>query len=105
VPDASEEVRELITAVALLDPKSPRRRDGISRIEQLLRQRNPSSDWSPAHYTALAVRASLSLGDIEKARTLLQLGLRFAPDEQQFQYLTRIAEREQGQPPRLSSTE
>jgi hypothetical protein len=91
--------------VTLLDANTPRQREGLTLFESLLRQRTEKSDWSPAHYTALAVKASLRSGDTEKAGTLLQLGLRWASDDAQLHYLARVLEREQRGAPQLSSTQ
>jgi hypothetical protein len=104
-PGASQDFRQLLTALALLEPASTRKPDGIALIESLLRQRQPASEWSAPHFAALAARASIAGGDATKARGLLELGLKEAPDDPQLHYLARILEREQSAPPKLSATQ
>ncbi len=91
-PGASEEVRQLLTALALLEPASDRKSEGVNLIESLLRQHRPGSEWSAPHFAALAARTSLARGDTDKARGLLELGLKQAPDDTQLHYLARILE-------------
>lgn len=104
-PGASEEVRQLLNATALLDAGSSRRLEGVALIEELLQHHNAGATWFPAHYAAQATRISLSAGDTVKARRLLELGLKLAPDDAQLQYLARIMEREQGGTAKLSLSE
>jgi predicted membrane-bound spermidine synthase len=104
-PGATEEFRQLLTALALLEPGSDRKPEGVALIESLLRQRRPASEWSAPHFAALAARASLARGDAGKARGLLELGLKDSPEDPQLQYLARILEREQPAAPKLSARE
>jgi predicted membrane-bound spermidine synthase len=100
--DAPEEVKKLMTAVGLLEGPTDRSREAVDMIEALLRQRTQASDWSAPHYAVMAARRSLGSGDRDKARQVLELGLKFAPDDAQLHYLTRILDREQPGAPRLS---
>ncbi len=103
-PGAGPEIQKLINAAAMLEANSNRKLEGVSQIESLLRERQPASDWSAAHYAALAARTSLAQGDAERARTVLTLGLKFEPNDAQLNYLARIMDREQAANPKLSST-
>jgi predicted membrane-bound spermidine synthase len=102
-PGASEEIHRLLNALALLEPASERKSEGVALIESLLRQRRPDSAWDAPHFAALAARASLARGDTGKARGLLELGLKDSPDDAQLRYLARIIEREQSTTPKLSA--
>jgi hypothetical protein len=102
-PGATEDFRQLLTALALLEPASDRKSEGIALIESLLRQRQPVSEWSAPHFASLAARASLARGDTGKARSLLELGLQDSPEDPQLHYLARILEREQPATPKLSA--
>lgn len=104
-PGATEDFRQLLTAIALLEPASGRKSEGVALIESLLRQRQPSSGWSAPHFAALAARASLASGNASKARNLLELGLKDSPDDPQLHYLARIIEREQPTTPKLSAAQ
>jgi spermidine synthase len=105
-PGATPEVLQLIAAAALLEDKdSTQRSQGVSEIESLLRKRSEGSDWSASHYAALAARIALANGNLEKTRQLVELGLRYVPDDPQLHYLTRILEREHPEAPRLSSNQ
>jgi hypothetical protein len=77
----------------------------VALIESLLRQRQPTSGWSAPHFAALAARTSLAGGDAGKARSLLELGLKDAPNDPQLHYLARIIEREQPATPKLSAAQ
>jgi predicted membrane-bound spermidine synthase len=104
-PGATEEFRQLLTALAWLEPASVRKAEGVALIETLLRRRRPESRWDAPHFAALAARASLAQGDTGKARGLLELGLKDSPEDAQLHYLARILEREQPQAPKLSAKE
>jgi predicted membrane-bound spermidine synthase len=104
-PGASEEIRQLLAALELLEPASKRKSEGVILIESLLRQRQAKSDWPASHFAAIAARASLASGDTSRARGLLELGLKTAPDDPQLHYLSRILEREQSATPKLSARE
>jgi predicted membrane-bound spermidine synthase len=104
-PGAKGDIQQLLNALALLDPASGRKSEGVALIESLLRQRQPASAWSAPHFAALAARASIAGGDAAKARSLLELGLKEAPDDPQLHYLARIIEREQSVTPKLSAAQ
>jgi hypothetical protein len=53
----------------------------------------------------LAARIALANGNPEKTRHLVELGLRYVPDDPQLHYLTRILEREHPEAPRLSANQ
>jgi hypothetical protein len=98
----NQEVNTLLAAAAFLDQNSADKARGILLMEQLLRQRGQHSDWSAPYYAAMAARASVGLGDLERSRQLVELGLQAAPDDPQLLYLTRILQREQPGAPKLS---
>src|SRR5207253_2980092 len=94
--NGSEEIRNLLLAENWLGAKSGKRKDGVEMIATLLRSYHPGSDWSRAHYGALAVKASIAEGDLQKAKNVLELALKFEPQDPQLQYLTRIITRAEG---------
>ena len=77
----------------MLQPTSPKTQEGLVLIEALLRSHGPQSQWAPAPYAALAVKASLEQGRLDKAKTILDLGLTLDPADSQLQYLYRVVER------------
>ena len=93
---ASTEIKTLLIACDRIERKSDQRNEGVDAIEELLRSYRPGSDWSAAHYASLAARASLSDGNVDKARSILDLALHLAPADLQLAYLSRIVAREEG---------
>jgi hypothetical protein len=104
-PGASAEIEKLLQATAFLESNSHRKLEGVALLEELLRQHRAGSAWSAPHYAAVAARIRLAQGDAERARQLLELGLRHAPDDAQLHYLARIAAREQSAAPKLSAAQ
>ncbi len=91
--DAEPEIKELLTACALLD--SPAKVEGIDRIARLLQNRSPKSDWSAGYYATLAAKAAFAAGDTTRSRNLVKLALALEPTSQ-LAYLDRVLNREQG---------
>jgi spermidine synthase len=104
---APDEVKKLIAAAAALEvAAAPEQRlAAVDQIQTLLRERTKNSDWSSSHYAALAARVSLVLGQPDRSRQLVELGLKFTPDDQQLHYLARILDREQPGAPKLSAND
>jgi hypothetical protein len=92
-PSASADIKQLLTACAMIKPASATTQEGVGLIEALLRSHGPQTQWAPAHYAALAVKASLGQGRLEQAKTILELGLKLDPADSQLRYLQRILER------------
>ncbi len=93
---ASDETKKLLAACALLEPTSSRMQEGVAMIEVALRAYRPGTTWSAAYYAALAVKASLGEHQMEKAKTILGLGLQISPADMQLHYLQRLVERADG---------
>jgi predicted membrane-bound spermidine synthase len=102
-PGSSEEIQQLVTATLFFESRTDRQMEGVVLMESLLRQRQPRSDWSASYYAALATRISLANGDSERARRILELGLKVEPNDAQLQYLARILDRENAGSAKLSS--
>jgi predicted membrane-bound spermidine synthase len=67
----------------------------IGKILDGLDNYNPQdTDWSPAYYADLAVKASLRLGNTAAAKAILLRGLQLEPDSEELGYLSRILIRE-----------
>jgi len=98
-PAASEEINTLLLAENWIGTKSDKRKAGVETIAALLRTHQPGSDWSRAHYGALAVKASLADGDLEKAKAILDLALPSDPQDPQLRYLSRLIARAEGVQP------
>jgi hypothetical protein len=92
-PEASDELRTLLRAEHWLGGKTDKRKEGVEIIASLLRNYHRGSDWSRAHYGALAIKASLSDGDVEKAKDILNLALQSDPRNPQLRYLSRLINR------------
>jgi len=69
--------------------------ESINRILNHVSRYDPQdSDWSPAYYADLAVKASLRLGNAAQAKAILLRGLQLEPDSEELGYLSRILIRE-----------
>src|SRR5262249_3394244 len=80
-PGSSEEIQQVIPATLFLESRTDRQMEGAVLMESLLRRRQPRSDWSAPYYAALATRISLANGDSERARRILELGLKVEPHD------------------------
>jgi spermidine synthase len=77
------------------DPAKETAIDGIqSALDSLTDYSALGSDWSPAYYADLAVKASLRISDSKRARAILLRGLQLDPGSDQLHYLSRILLRE-----------
>jgi spermidine synthase len=104
IPDnATPEMRELISASAILQSDDQDKAAAVDRIAALLVRRTPKSDWSAGYYAALAAKTSLALGDPAKSRRLVEIGLQTKP-YRELQYLQRILDREDALNPRKLSS-
>ena len=86
----SDEIKRLLWAQNCIERKSAQREEGVETIASLMRAYHPGSDWSRAHYGAMAVRASFADGDVEKAKSILGLAFQSDPQDEQLLYLARI---------------
>src|SRR5262249_18229092 len=82
-------IQQLLLAQNWIESQPDKRKDGVEIIGSLMRGYHRGSDWSRAHYGALAVKASIAEGDLSKAREILHLALQAAPQDAQLQYLDR----------------
>jgi predicted membrane-bound spermidine synthase len=94
-PGASETLKRLLEAEALIRNVPGRWQEGVDVIEQTLLQSGgttPSETvrWSSSFFTVRAIQASLDHGDRDRAYRLLTLGLRLDPHAAQLKYFARI---------------
>lgn len=94
--NVSTELKDLLTACVWM--QTNRKREGADKIAALLERRGPTSDWAPAHYAALAVKASLAEANHLQAQRILNLGLKLDPSDAQLHYLSRIVYRSEPRP-------
>lgn len=92
-PEASADARAAQAATLQLqtwdqDPRAP-----LQQLEQLIQRRAPGADWPLPHYAGIAIRASVRVGDIPRARNLLKIALQSAPEASTLQYLARVLSR------------
>jgi hypothetical protein len=70
----------------------------VQQIENILMSKEAPkleiSAWSPQYYAGLAAKARLRMGDIQKARDILQRGLELAPRSEYLLFLERVMARE-----------
>lgn len=52
-----------------------------------------TADWPASYYASIAIEASLRMGNLEQAKTILSRGLQLDPDSGQLQYLSRVLSR------------
>jgi spermidine synthase len=70
--------------------------EGIKKIlDGVQNYKRQDTDWSAAHYTDLAVKASLRFGNAAQAKSILLRGLQLEPDSEELKYLSRILAREE----------
>jgi spermidine synthase len=90
--------RQLAMAEYILRSDPAKQLDAVASIENALDSvtnfRSEDSDWSPAFYADLAVKASLRASNPMRAKAILLRGLQLEPDSDQLHYLTRILVRE-----------
>jgi hypothetical protein len=94
---ASENDKRWAQAWALLLSNPDQWAEGIRATEALLQNASGTStprDWPLADHAALAAKASLSLGDPQRARNFLALGSKFDPGHLQLRFLSDIMVRE-----------
>ena len=63
-------------------------------LEAIQNYQPKDAGWSAAYYAALAVKASLRLGDTAEAEAILRRGLQMEPDSAELAYLSRVMTRE-----------
>ena len=93
--DVGDEVKKLLAATLDIQNGGAARMQGIDAIISLLRSYSPTSDWSVPHYAGLAVKASIALGDFDRAKKGLSAALQLVPDNVELGYLQRVSERHQ----------
>ena len=91
-------VRQLYNAEILLQSDATKQLQAVESIRDALDavegSRFRKTDWSPAHYAALAVKAALRLGQPVLAKVILLRGLELERDSEELRYLARILVRE-----------
>ena len=90
--------RQLYYAEAILRTKPAESAAAIQSIATILDGLNYNpheTDWSPAYYADLAVKASLRLGNTAAAKSILLRGLQLEPDSDELRYLSRVLIHEQ----------
>jgi spermidine synthase len=90
-------VRQLVLSEYALrrDPSKEAAVAGIQNaLDALPSYHSQGADWSPTYYADLAIKASLHLGEPERARAILLRALQLQPDSNQLLYLSRILLRE-----------
>ena len=101
-PDASEDLKRLLHAEAMLQWTDERLLGAVQAIRDILAaqfvtQATRSVGDRPAvHFAIVAARASISERHYRIAGEILALGLRTKPDDPELAYLARILERENG---------
>jgi hypothetical protein len=94
----NETSRELYFAEAYLQTDPTNQLRAIANIKKVLdgmKSYDPQqTEWSPAYYADLAVKASLHLGDTAQAKAILLRGLQLEPKSDQLGYIARILGRE-----------
>jgi hypothetical protein len=93
--DVGDEVKKLLAATQDIESGGAARLQGIDAIIALLSSYSPTSDWSVPHYAGLAVKASIAIGDFDRARKGLSAALQMYPDHVELGYLQRVSERQQ----------
>jgi spermidine synthase len=101
--DATPDIRELMSAGAILASDHQDKASAVDRIAALIARRTAKSDWSASHYAALAAKTSLALGDTASSRRLVAMGLQAEPSAELY-YLQRILDREDALNPRKLSS-
>ena len=89
--------RQLYLAEAALKTEPAKQSEAVESIGKILDRLKDykvgQTDWSPAYYAGLAVKASLRLGNVAQARAVLLRGQQLE-DSEELEYLLRILERE-----------
>ena len=96
--DASEELRQLLAAEALILTAPDRWREAVETITGILRDHRPGKApdleaWPPVHFAGVAVKACLARGDLPLAKKVLAVGLKLRLADE-LRYLARIVDRE-----------
>lgn len=89
---------QLFNAEGTLKTQPANRAQAVETIQRALNATQSytpqSAGWSAAYYADLAVKASLRLGDTERAKAILLRGLQMEPDSEPLRYLSQILVRE-----------
>jgi spermidine synthase len=92
--DTTEDIRTLHTAKSLIENES-RFEEGVLTIQSLLMNYRPGTKWSAASYAAYAAETCLNEGNLNRARTFVQLGLKHNPRDGQLNFLERLLSRDE----------
>lgn len=97
-PNATEELKRLLAAEASLQVGSERWREAVESIKDILRTldlgKSPDVHaWPTVHFASVAVKACLQRGDLDLARTVLEMSLKYR-HAGELRYLARIVDRE-----------
>ncbi len=91
---AGEDWRKLLAATAALEKGGSEMISGIDSVLTLLRAYGTNSDWSVSHYAGLAAKASLAIGDTQRAQQILKAAIELRPDDAELAYVHRVASRQ-----------
>jgi hypothetical protein len=87
--DAAEDVKTLFAARSLIE-QDRQYEEGVRTIESLLGKYDPGARWSPSWYAAYAAETCFQQGNLERAKTFVQLGLKHKPQDAQLNFLARV---------------
>ena len=93
--DASLEEQQFLSAAALLRNRTPAHDAALQQMETVLQAKSRDAAWPHWNQVSVAAKAALSRGDSGRARQLLDLALRYAPNDRELQYVSRIVNRAQ----------
>ncbi|PYI79632.1 MAG: hypothetical protein DME26_23040, partial [Verrucomicrobia bacterium] len=97
---ASPELKRLLEAETLMRNGGARWQEGAGVVETVLdsvaRTATQATNWAPSYFAIMTARASLSQGDRQRAKRVVEIGLKIEPDQPELNYLYRIVERETG---------
>jgi hypothetical protein len=91
--DAGDEWRKLFAATAAMEKGGSEAIAGIDSVLTLLRNYGTNSDWSVSHYAGLAAKASIAIGDPQRAQQVLKAATQLRPGDAELAYVQRVASR------------
>ena len=94
-PDATVEEQQFLSAATLLRNRTRAHDAALQQMETVLQAKSKDATWPHWNQVSVAAKAALSRGDVPRARQWLDLALRYAPNDRELQYVSRIVNREQ----------
>jgi hypothetical protein len=91
--NASPEEQQFISAATLLRNRTPAHAAALQQMEAAVQVGTKDATWPHWNQLSVAAKAALVNGDPGRARQLLDLGLRYAPNDRELQYVSRIVNR------------